>query len=413
MAFEILKTLFLSNIADVRPFKDDWLVVLQVPQEELPNRVELRMYDSSGDGEKIFDLKNRPIWWDIEEDIFILDEKGLYNLSSSTYLFKESSLLGSHTIAQPQRVDFMHGDFLFIPKSGGLDIVSRSGGLRQSIPLNQISALGSSQKKGGLELRFSSRTQPFVIGDWDGDGDKDILVLNAESGVLWLQKDESFVYQGEIKLPLNLFPIKSRAKKRTELDEVWFKDFNNDGLLDLGWSLWSVNGSWLDSSSKMMYSIQNDGQLGSKKIRPAKGSVFDSRWLDLDGDGDLDLISLEANLGWASLSRAFLTKKSTARLMWYPMDGVLKEPILIKELVANIEDPSALYYSFHDFNQDGWLDLITNQSTKELQLYLSQKGEFSKLASMLSLDFTPKCKHSQNASYCWGQKKSVFLRWNP
>ena len=41
--------------------------------------------------------------------------------------------------------------------------------------------------------------------------------------------------------------------------------------------------------------------------------------------------------------------------MWYPMDGVLKEPILIKELVANIEDPSALYYSFHDFNQDGFI----------------------------------------------------------
>ena len=82
------------------------------------------------------------------------------------------------------------------------------------------------------------------------------------------------------------------------MDQVWFKDFNNDGLLDVGWRLWNVNGSWLNASSKILYALQSDQGFQATRSMSPKGAVFDSRWLDFDGDGDLDILSFPLLLRW-------------------------------------------------------------------------------------------------------------------
>jgi len=193
----------------------------------------------------------------------------------------------------------------------------------------------ASDQLGGLDL---------VTGDYDGDGDQDVLVLRGA----WLTTD------GEIRNSLlrndgGVFIDVTRAAGLAEparpTQSAAFGDFDGDGDLDLV----VVNESLVAEDPRQDYPTQLFENQGDGTFRDvahdagvtndlyAKGVTVG----DYDNDGDLDF---------------YVSNFGPNRL--YENDGGLRFRDVAPEL--GVEEPAGRSFAtwFFDYDNDGWLDLF-------------------------------------------------------
>ncbi len=191
-------------------------------------------------------------------------------------------------------------------------------------------------------LGAGTNRSDVALGDFDGDGDLDILFSGRDTGGRRLR-----VYRNNGNGTFD--PNQIELAGGVELGDVAWGDYDNDGDLDILFSGLTAGGA--ANRVLKIYPNNGDGTFGASfnVLNAATGfSVGDIRWGDFDNDGDLDILAGGSDQAGARQIRAY---RNTA--------GVF----------AQIEIPGGgLGYSnssfvFGDVNNDGTLDVATLGTT--------------------------------------------------
>ncbi len=198
-------------------------------------------------------------------------------------------------------------------------------------------------------------TQDLELGDVDSDGDLDLLVANEGDNRLLLNDG-----RGVFTDASNRLPVRAVAEETREAD---FGDLNGDGDLDILFA--NIRGFVPDADPQNRL-LLNDGQgffrdVTAERLPVDTDRCFDGDFFDLDGDGDLDIVTSITN---RNLEQRLLL---TGPYKVYRNDGGI-----FTEATSDIMPPEAIGRGFDveaaDFNGDGVLDL-----------YLASRGSADRL----------------------------------
>ena len=238
-----------------------------------------------------------------------------------------------------------------ISGDGAADILIGNNG--QNVALINDGAGGFMDQTAMRLPALSDVTQDLELGDVDGDGDLDLLVGNEDRNRL-LINDGAGVFADESAARI---PVRSTSELTREAD---FGDVDGDGDLDILFA----NTSGFESAGHDQQDriLINDGSgvftdETAERLQGSDSRSFEGDLIDLDGDGDLDVIT--GNLGrGGSLEpyRVFLND-GTGRFT-EGTDEVLPSGIV----GAGFDVEQA------DFDRDGRLDL-----------YLADRGNADRL----------------------------------
>ena len=129
-------------------------------------------------------------------------------------------------------------------------------------------------------------TQDVELGDVDGDGDLDLIVGNEGANALFINDGRGhFTDESRDRIPLRDTPEETR--------EVDFGDVDGDGDLDLLFANVAAFVSEADPRNRLLV---NDGtgrfvDETEARLPPDSASSFDGDFRDVDGDGDLDILT--------------------------------------------------------------------------------------------------------------------------
>ncbi len=207
------------------------------------------------------------------------------------------------------------------------------------------------------------------IADFNGDGWLDIIAACEIEHIIYFQNPGNNIRDGNWERVIP--PIMAN---RGSFIRVFFADFNNDGKLEIAApnkgdqsevkaaeknhpiSWFEINGDPLDGDSWIEHEL-------TRVIVPEN-----SRPVDLDGDGDLDILGASRGEG---------------RIMWFENLGT--DPISFKEHAINAMEDGAPYpitgvnVDFYDFSRDGRLDIVVYQSPDKRKFgWIEQPDDFEK-----------------------------------
>ena len=192
------------------------------------------------------------------------------------------------------------------------------------------------------------------IADVNGDGWPDIVAACELEHLIYFQNPGEDIRSGN-------WPrvIPKITEDRGSFIRVFFADFNQDGKLEVvapnkgtqsaskekKWpiSWFEISGEFIDGNSWVEHEL-------TRLIVPEN-----SRPVDLDGDGDLDILG---------------ASRGEDRILWFENLGTT--PISFQEHSINIFDGNKRYpvtgvnVDFHDFSQDGRLDIVIYHTRKKV-----------------------------------------------
>jgi hypothetical protein len=233
----------------------------------------------------------------------------------------------------------------------------------------------------GKPLDVGWGSAPCAV-DWDGDGRVDLLVGAERNRLLWYRNrgakgQPSFEYAGlvttddgrALELPVEPVPEGPEVYKLDYYPVVETADWDHDGDLDL------LAGGFITGR---IYLYENLAGAGRKPMLRLAGPIasdgkpLDVQWAaapavaDLDGDGDLDLVSgcmpMTSGGGDSASSEHFLH--------YFRNDGTIGAPRLCElPFPRRGQFPTAALASprLVDWSDDGLLDLVVSSGT---QIYL-------------------------------------------
>ena len=219
--------------------------------------------------------------------------------------------------------------------------------------LTQISFSEVGAARGLLPyLPAPGMTTGVIAADFDGDGDPDIYVPSAHNAPNQLYRNLGNGSYEEVAAALGV------ASLRNDRTALWF-DFDGDDDLDLA----IVTDTFADellAETNTLRIMRNDGtsfvEVHSIALEPGNdlhGGGFAAG--DLDGDGDLDLVSAL----WEARPRVLINNA----------DGTFTEAGAATGIGAQIT--TKWQPLFHDMNGDGCLDVLVSYDFSENNLYMN------------------------------------------
>jgi hypothetical protein len=200
-------------------------------------------------------------------------------------------------------------------------------------------------------------TQDLELGDADGDGDLDLLVGNEDQNRLLINDGTGrFADETEERLPSRPEPEETR--------EADFGDVDGDGDLDVLYGNINAFVAGADPQNRLLL---NDGagrfeDATAANLPQQATRSFDIDVVDLDGDGDLDLLTSDAEQG----------NRFDEPFRAYRNDGAGKfaestSEIFPAGIVGKGFDAEAA-----DFNGDGLIDLYLASRGSADRLFLGE-----------------------------------------
>lgn len=177
----------------------------------------------------------------------------------------------------------------------------------------------------------------LAAGDIDADGDLDLCLTGQDkqgSTVLWLNNGQGDFVPGETLADMGTCPT--------------LGDIDNDEDLDL----------WLGrAGSDILFLNDGTGQLTPMEhpsLSPDPWFTLSSKLLDIDSDGDLDLLALSQSEG--SIPSTFTSQPDTSRLYNNNRDGSFSD---LSASFLDANDPTTIAsIVYDDFDNDRDLDLL-------------------------------------------------------
>jgi hypothetical protein len=211
-------------------------------------------------------------------------------------------------------------------------------------------------------------------GDYDNDGDLDLLVLHLDG-----KKNELFRNDGAgVFTPVD---CAATALAKYYTDAAWV-DHDGDGWLDL-FVANQKNGSG-GPENDLFFHNQRDGTFAAWTTNEVGAVVADAAptagiaWCDLDNDGNLDLfVGKGLWVGQNYSGGSFL----------YRNDGTGQ---MVPATAGSLPGPAPVFGAlWADFNNDGWFDLLTSSGGGPLRLHLNRgPWQFEDVTAASGLSFT-------------------------
>ncbi len=217
-------------------------------------------------------------------------------------------------------------------KDGDLDLTSADYTPHNRLYLFENDRRGSF-KKHLIQKDDPERLERHMVGDVDGDGDLDVVIVkNLRGHLLWFENSGK-PFAG---------PLWQRHVITTNLPgayDVALADFDKDGDLDVAASSWRLGNqfAWFENDG-----TPADGEWKKRMIENGIAETRTMRAADFDGDGDADLLG---------------TARAARQTVWYEnqrQDGEVvwaKHSIDAKSLCPAHGNPA-------DMDADGDLDVV-------------------------------------------------------
>jgi len=309
--------------------------------ERLPNIVrdseDITLVDLDGDGDLdlLFvsedDFRLAPIGTDVHE-CYMNDGKGVFTLAPHRLQESESNAIAA-------------GD---LDRDGDPDIVMGNSG-QMWILVNDGSGMLSNQSATRLPM-INGLTQDVQLVDIDRDGDLDILDGNEFRLRIFVNNGTGvFADETSQRLP---------QTTRTETRKIVPHDVDNDGDVDL----YYCNVAWIPTCNPQDRLYRNDGNgfftdVTATNLPPSSVFTLDAAFIDVDGDGDKDLLTLH-----------FPKKQPVLHLN----DGAGVFTVAPDTLLPPLPEIDGLAIHVSDVNMDGHDDIYIGNRGGNDVLLLSQ-----------------------------------------
>jgi len=233
-------------------------------------------------------------------------------------------------------------------------------------------------------------------GDVDGDGRGDLIATGRhELRVFRQREDGSFVAAPDQHLALRRITRKDHIRNSGSV-RVAPHDFDGDGRVDLMIS--STAGSVFGGTTELSLhrNVGGTWDLDRPDQRfEAEGGFSSHELLDLDGDGRVELLSVQVPTGVLEIVEMLITRAVDVQVKIYQPDG--ERPFRTEPWVTSKQDIKISFETLRpagfiptpeaDLNADGRQDLLGSGGGKRLQVRLGHpKHGFEKSWSEQKLD---------------------------
>jgi len=206
---------------------------------------------------------------------------------------------------------------------------------------------------------FEDVTQDVVAGDVDGDGHVDLLFGNEDANRLLLNDGN-----GVFAHAAGALPMRDIAEETREAD---LGDIDGDGDLDI---LFANVQAFVEDADAQNRLLINNGRgqfedITANHLPTDQDRSFDGSFLDLDGDGDLDIMTCNANRG----SDSWIT---ITPFRAYRNDGAGRFTDVTGELLPASTVGRGFDVQQADFNGDGLPDLYLSNRDGSDRLLLGR-----------------------------------------
>jgi hypothetical protein len=351
------------------------------------------------------DLGRRAMVWDGR---FAVGGVGLVSLSPRGVLAPMTTALTSLGETTPTWGRLLYEldgrPVLVVWANGVYSVHETDGGWVMSSQAPATGKLKATDRAGGQGIDVTVQQPPLFIGDLDGDGHDDLLMPFA---------NELWVNGGEKKLPLPQRIIAKEGDDERWVTAVQFEDLDGDGKLDLLVSEMAGDGSFFGSTAEVTwYRGTGSGFVSPQTLSTGTGS-WDVYLRDVDGDGDLDLLIPQVDIGVTSLARGLVSKQIPVQLSLYTNNaGTFDAGRLILQTFVDLDDPTTAWTVDADLDRDGQVDLVYIEGAEVIAVRMdgTEIGRMNsrKADNILTADVDG---DGVREVFLWGEGGALLLSW--
>ncbi len=311
-------------------------------------------------------LPDAAAWWDAGHGLWVLDADSLRALPGGRRLdIGRSPLagLGPTTPALAPLVTNLDHDGtveLVVWESGAVSVVGEDGTAWGRIGLARAGALSVESAGGGVVLQVAARPPPVAMADMDGDGVDDFVVIRPDAlEIHFSAPGRLSARQARWPLPALLAPPSADREDTAAPVSARWQDLTGDGRADLLIHRIATDGRLAGTEAELSLLTNTGGGLSTPQVIQTGAGSTDAFPVDLDNDGDLDVLIPQVTLAVGNLAQALLTRSVDVTLVAHMMrEGRLGGPVPLYDVALPLEGGRGSAWSlFEDLDGDGLPDL--------------------------------------------------------
>jgi hypothetical protein len=360
-----------------------------------PDATTLTVVDVGPSGEvtgrRAFPLDRKPILWDAGPGLWRLTGKGARELTAEDpKTLPVPTMLASLGPSTPRHArllsDIDHDGVpeLLAHNGRSLVFVQLDSGKSVELPAAAFGELSESDRRGGGQITVSARWPRTEIGDFNGDGIDDILLLNGDHMQVWAGRaGEAPAEAIRVNLPVDIDPYRDPTlppdADRKPVERVWVRDVNGDGIIDLVVHRAVLSGSWLGATAELVVALGTGTGFSKPALIQTESAAVDVELEDVDSDGDLDLVVPQIDITLSNMARALVAKRMQVEVLLFEWDGGLSpQPVSLRSVSIPIENSEQLHVELStDLTGDGLADMVYQEGSEPLHVYAGAKGGMS------------------------------------